>query len=599
MQNCITPKHCSFFACAGLVLALTGAGTQLPSQQRQKPPAGPQPLRNGTMLQAPAPVQTHPPGKGTVIGYIYWDTGRTSHSPANACSGLSIALSASYTKGTFTPLSGQPQLLGWIGQVANFGVCGYKISSLPTDTELRVQVSVNPATSFAPAVVPPTALQVRAHNSQCTHIQGLVPTVSELQGKWTSCNNTASNVNFALAPSSQLLGGASHGVLLHPTPAPVGPAPLSGGSKSPSLLLRPGEVSPGPALGGSASRTSTTPGGLKPGALPFSGAPRIIKGTKSKVAQAANQQLIIIAGQLQATNLAGEHTTASSTGTVASRLAAQPNTAIRMNTAYTPSNLLTAGQNTDCAQRTAQNGAPVIYSVSGKDHGSGIIYTPDPSGNPYLIIGCKFGAGGTATLGVNLDPNGAPAHTLNLHILSWSNFAIRASIDPATTHMFDWPFARLLVTVQQNGAHAITSNGTFYAARATVAVPSLPKSESLLYNQGSPYYLSPVSNYYGMNGTVAVMRQGLQANAIAGQDNYTLKLAPGFVIDSTETDLLVSSVDSNVTAKPAQVNGNTISVTYPVLSSGMGTSANYYSLYGLTIWVTGPKGIDPITGNPN
>ena len=60
------------------------------SPQRHQPPQGPQPLPPGT--RAPQPIM-QPSGTGTIEGFVYWDTGTFTHTPASSCTGLSLTVS--------------------------------------------------------------------------------------------------------------------------------------------------------------------------------------------------------------------------------------------------------------------------------------------------------------------------------------------------------------------------------------------------------------------------------------------------------------------------------------------------------------------------
>jgi hypothetical protein len=142
------------------------------------------------------------------------------------------------------------------------------------------------------------------------------------------------------------------------------------------------------------------------------------------------------------------------------------------------------------------------------------------------------------------------------------------------------------------GIRPIGQKGVPPGPSQTMSAAGGGKTSAPAPSTAQPYFLSPVSNYYGLNGTVAVMRQGLPG-PVAGQDQFTLQMAPGWVVESTQTDLLVSNTSADVTSKPASVSGNTITVTYPVLPYGSGNTTSYYSIYGLKIWVTGPVGVTP------
>jgi hypothetical protein len=376
-------------------------------------------------------------------------------------------------------------------------------------------------------------------------------------------------------------------------PGPVGLGSLNGAGRS--------GFTGGVKTGGAGGFT----GGVRPD-LPFAftGGVKVVAGKRLTSALAVNSSIIaVLRQQKQAQTLSGEHTLAS--GSISPILAANPsNLKVSAISSYTPSSLLTPQENAWCRQSEAQGGAPAIFRVAGKTKGQDVVYSPDPQANPYTIVGCGFGnstGGARLELGENTGtPIIKPLYKVNLVIQSWSDHQIVASLDPSTSHVPDWSGGVdvVYIAIQSANGRNAAGPGQFYAARQTVLLSNVPQNEASLYQQGSPYFLSPVSNYYGLSGTVGVMRQGLPANTVAGQDNFALQLAPGFIVNSTQTDLLVSNVSSNVTSQPATVNGNTITVTYPVLSSGSGNSANYYSIYGLKVWVTGPAGVLPIVPAP-
>lgn len=287
--------------------------------------------------------------------------------------------------------------------------------------------------------------------------------------------------------------------------------------------------------------------------------------------------------------------------TIASRVPTSPIIVPNVRIEYIPSDLLSQQENAWCEQQEAKGAAPAILRIDGKT--TGINYSPDPQTNPHKIVGCGFGNGGNVDLlllqmqnqqngwfGSNSQTNVA-LFTVKFTVQSWNDHEIVASVDPNTSGVPDWSGdLQLEVKTKLSG---YVNGGQFTALRKTQMLASIPQNESSLYQAGSPYFLSPVSNYYGLDGTVAVMREGL-SGPVAGQDQFTLKLAPGFVVDSTQTDLLVSDTNANVTSQPATVNGNTITVTYPVVSVQSGNSTVYYSIYGLKVWVTGPVGLNPL-----
>jgi len=289
---------------------------------------------------------------------------------------------------------------------------------------------------------------------------------------------------------------------------------------------------------------------------------------------------------------AGKTMAAPETG-ISSRLARAPRLESNLRVASVPSDLLSPKEKTECELQEAKGADPTILRVDGKTTAPN--YSPDPKTNPHTIVGCGFGNSGKVDLLLRAQEGqwGSIIYTVNFNIESWSDHEIVASVKPNTSGVPDWS-GDLVLEVKTTQSAAYWWAGQFTSAKQAVLLTSIPQKESALYQSGSPYFLSPVSNYYGLNSTVAVMRQGL-AGPVAGQDHFTLPLAPGFAIDSTQTDLLVSDANANVKSQPATVNGNTITVTYPVVSIQAGNSTAYYSIYGLKIWVIGPVGINPLT----
>ena len=423
--------------------------------------------------------------------------------------------------------------------------------------------------------------------------------------------------NGTLLNNQSSASSLTNGMLLHSvTPSPTATAPSNSqpGTPGQQMPSKPGgggnvELNPQPyppkagiaALSGGL-RTSTdpeSPSGSMPVLSPaLSGGLKVVSGKRVRNSLAATSSLVAVLRQQKQESVPPLQTLASRPQP---NLAAMPSDArlTAVSAPYVSSNLLTPKQNAWCKQSEAQGGAPAIFSVTGKLQGKGVVYSPDLQANPYTIVGCGFGnSSGTVQLDLESQPyqsgwSSYPAstvYTVNFTIQSWNDHVIVVSILPDTSGVPDWSSVALHVKTRLTGDAA---GGMFVAARQTVLLANIPQKQTLLYQTGSPYFLSPVSNYYGLNGTAAVMREGL-AGPVGGQDQFSLKLSPGFVVDSTQTDLLVANTASNVSSQPATVIGNTITVTYPVLEAGSGNSTNYYSIYGLKVWVTGPAGLAPL-----
>lgn len=427
------------------------------------------------------------------------------------------------------------------------------------------------------------------------------PTLIPLAPASTTSTNSSSAPGMLVPAVKPGTGAGAASSPASPTPGMLVPAVRSGAVANATSSGSTGAFTGGLTPAAAGGFTS----GVRPALLPaFTGGVRVITGRRIRVAQAQNSALIgLLHTQKQQVGPISPGQTLAS-GSLPPIYAKQPNVKLQRVSPYISSNLLTPQENAWCQQWEAQGGAPRIFSVAGKAHGQGVVYSPDPKANPYTLIGCGFGnKTGNATLQLGDDTGSAvskPLYTLTLTVQSWSDHQIVISLDPNTTHVPDWNGTNqaAYVSIQSPAGRNEAGPGQFYAARQTVPLSNVPQNEASLYQQGSPYLMSPVANYYGLNGTVGVMRQALPPNAVAAQDNFTLQLAPGFVVDSTQTDLLLANTSSNVTSQPATVNGNNITVTYPVLSVGSGNSTNYYSIYGLKVWVTGPAGVPPVVPAP-
>lgn len=531
--------------------------------------------------------------------------------------------------------------------------CAYSYSNAPLGQNLYVKLNLTQQVgTLTPAEVgqDPAVGPIQFSNAPCGTLPPLTKaTIADLTGNWGSCENVAYDVNLPLVKTAQLTALSSSagsggnqsgtpGALVQTNPGPqntpvlVSPGPQQrpmlsqtgsngtllnnqSSASSPSRGMLVPAVTPQPIQRSSNSQ-STTPGQLsaaKPASgvagatLPaaFTGGVRVVSGRRVRTTMAQNSALTVsLRGQRQASFSSG-HTFAS--GSLPTLAALPSNARMTVTEDYVPSNLLSPKQNAWCKQSERQGGAPVIFSVAGKLQSQGVVYSPDPQANPYTIVGCGFG-NGSGTLQLELlqsqsDSSGwgnsqstqnVTVYTVQFTIQSWSDHEIVASVLPDTSGVPDWPWVGLQVKARLAG---YASGGQFVASRQTVLLADIPQNQASLYQAGSPYFLSPASNYYGLNGTVAVMRQGL-AGPVAGQDQFSLKLAPGFVVDSTQTDLLVATTSSSVTSQPATVNGNTVTVTYPVLTAVSGNLTSYYSIYGLKVWVTGPAGVTPLMTKP-
>ena len=200
-----------------------------PAPQRHQPPHGPQPLPPGT--RAPQPIMQSP-GAGTIEGFVYWDTGTFTHTPASSCAGLSLTVSVANGlggpfKGGFTPLPTVSNNFKYVGQVKAFlhggkmltyDVCTYAYDHLPVGPQLKVEIGTGVVRAFWPIPAPQPSIlgPITIINGKCNMLpHTTTPTLSNLTAQWSSCQNMAMDVNFVLHDSkimqiqSANVGGSS------------------------------------------------------------------------------------------------------------------------------------------------------------------------------------------------------------------------------------------------------------------------------------------------------------------------------------------------------------------------------------------------------
>lgn len=617
---------------AACILCAAGAFVTAQSAQAQSSPL---PSRTGLATRAPRALQKP---DGNVSGYVFWDEERVAYNPSVPCQDLQVEIDAITGAGLQkVATSTQFQFTQSQRPQHGLGLCGYSLHQMPEGVALQVEVIVGSPFASRVGVTGPfgaTGGLIKIPGGQCSNPSSGTTSSTYLQSGWVGCGENASNVNFELVPRNAMATlprqnitllqqgtVGSQPMLLRPDSQPGTPAPSNGmlvpavrpaaGAQTSASTdggftggVRPGNT----ALNNTqpiAGSTSTLSGGSAPsaliGLLRKQGSLKIVAGQRTHYALATSQMRISQLRQQRGGGQISAGHTMAAPGNMASRVATSPVIARNLKIAYIPSDLLSPQENADCEKQEAQGAPPAILRIDGKTTAPS--YSPDPKTNPHTIVGCGFGNGGTVSLlllqeqsqnngwfNSNSQTN-VTLYTVKFNIQSWTDHQIVASVDPNTSGVPDWSNDLELEVKTKLSGYAYA--GQFTALRQPVLLANIPQNDSSLYQSGSPYFLSPVSNYYGLTGTVAVMRQGL-TGPVAGQDQFTLKLTPGFAVESTQTDLLISDTNANVSSQPATVNGNTITVTYPVVSVQSGNSTVYYSIYGLKIWVSGPVGINPL-----
>ncbi|HKI24875.1 MAG TPA: hypothetical protein VKA07_01040 [Candidatus Sulfotelmatobacter sp.] len=265
-----------------------------------------------------------------------------------------------------------------------------------------------------------------------------------------------------------------------------------------------------------------------------------------------------------------------------------------------------------------------ILTVSGSQ--STVTFTPIDQYNLYTITGCSFG---------NPDSKDKVylygANNLNVDFLIqfWSDNSIAVCLNPGLAGLPD--LNKLTLVVQRgDGQQAQKGGFSFYAARQTVQLSAIPSSWVTLaaLGSGSTYgnktmdaqYSSPPTSSPGPGAGTAYVSRSFNGAKFdpTGQNpdfyNFT-HLAPGFTTDSMQLITYPQNCPYVVTYKQdfgtwhaywGTDNPNNI---YIFLSDTTCSGVlpptpwiNYQnstgSYYALKVWVNGPLGIDPITGQP-
>jgi hypothetical protein len=268
-----------------------------------------------------------------------------------------------------------------------------------------------------------------------------------------------------------------------------------------------------------------------------------------------------------------------------------------------------------------------ILSVSGSADPA--TFTPIEQYDLYTITGCSFGN----TSG-KVSIYGTGAFQQNFIVKFWSENSIVVSLDSNLSGLPD--FDNITLVVQRNDNLQTQKPGfKFYAARQTVPLKMIPSSwVRLMYFPFSVRYSSPPSDepVPGPNaGSAYVSRyaDGIKYDPSAPEDCLTSKaycplnvdyydfsqLAPGWTTDSFQVTTYPQSCPFTVTYRedfgtwnwdwaennPNNIRGYLSDTTCSGFFAGMPLK-NYRnwtgSYYALQVWVSGPRGLDPLTNQP-
>lgn len=245
----------------------------------------------------------------------------------------------------------------------------------------------------------------------------------------------------------------------------------------------------------------------------------------------------------------------------------------------------------------------ILRRVDGQTSPAQWIFTPDSNHIKYRLDGCNFG---TNLAAVYLRPPGGRTFlpsmnkAITLQIESAGKNSVLVSLDPGLSGYLDTVAE---VVVVDKDREWVAAQVQFRAKRVTSVLSGIGTSAANLSPAGQPYLANPMSDFYGLNASVGVARQSASP-LIAGQDTISLTLANDFAIEGAQIQYLVygggggTSVSNGTPSQNPTIQGSKIIINWPISSVTLSGQSQpiYYSVYGLNISVSGPVGLDPITG---
>ena len=249
---------------------------------------------------------------------------------------------------------------------------------------------------------------------------------------------------------------------------------------------------------------------------------------------------------------------------------------------------------------------PTILTVNGQAKGT--VFSPDPQFNLYTITGCMFGD----VQGQSYIYGAFAAGQVALQIEFWSDTHIVAKVNPQVTGELDQ--ANVTLVVVPSGASQVQKPGfKFYAMRETTLLTKIPAgavSFAPLTDTGGrsvpSAIASPGDGTYGFGGMSASVVRFAHFVFPGGQDLFDFgKLRPGFTTENMQlqTWTLPSTGGDSYQVQGAwnaEWVGDNIRVSFQMQHyhesaglSGGGDIDVSESHYGLSVWVSGPKGVSP------
>jgi hypothetical protein len=648
-------------------------GITAPGPQAHRPPSGRPQQAPGT--SAPPPVNGLVVGQGAIVGYVYWDSKSITHTPANSCTGLGATVSVG------TPPKGSPTFeqfksLGtyhnftYLGNVGTFAVCQYSVQQVPLGQDLQVLINFKPA--FTPQVlasVPPTANDpngpIKISGGSCNKLPPAVPNTSVLSSGWWTCGNNAYNVNFVLQPvnAGNMMSGGNQITIMSGAPQgaansgqnQTNPGMLSGSNQSRGMLAP--AVTPSPAQMSASNSPNTaqsnrlgSPAGNARVASTLTAAKQSSKINNPKAG--LQNSAIIAVLQTQSQNAAAEASamklglrspgvqtgsapsqTMAATGMGARGTAPAPNqnSALVSSMNHQVLGAALPAQFNTLALTCSHDPSMRALTVNGGP--TPAIFTPDPKYNFYTITGCSFGSPGTNSKAYIYYQG---TFREDFQIQQWTDNFIQLSLDQNISGVDDQNNVTLVIQ-RDDGKQWTKNSYRFYAARQTVLLSSIPRSDFSLnkfrpdnaaIGGWTPTYTSASSpsvipNLPGLSAEVHWdITRDPNGAPLGGQDNYDFShLHSTFTLDSTSMEWRdLSCTDPNANQFAASKNnwsidwygnsgvqvswqGQVCNNTWRSCGTGWPVKSDCFELapesnYGVNVWVSGPRGLDPWTGKP-
>jgi hypothetical protein len=636
-------------------------------------PAAPAPNRTITAPGLQRPPVDHPGNAaGTIEGFVYWDASHFSHVPAGSCSGLAVTVSVGSSSGgpltAYTPLGTLSNNFKYVGQVKEFlaggkvnvyDVCTYGYDQVPVGPDLQVKLTVTQPGAFSPVAVPQVATlgPIKIINGQCNMLPRVAnPTASDLFAHWSSCQNMAYDVNFAMhmAPRNPNAdgGGGSITVFSGSPQGMLSGAPQQGMLASGTTQSgRPPAVQPSSSAGVSERAPTARRHVVAALSAPKQG-PKItnpkaashdatIIAVLSKQSQAAAREAADMKLGIRPLGVqvgGGPSQTMKSTGAGGVSMTTQPvvsgaagNKGASPAHPYLGVSGVLPPQYHNLAVTCSHDPSLRVLTVSGGP--APAIFTPDPQYNFYTLTGCSFGSLGTNSK-VYLYYQGT--FRKDFQIQEWTDNWIKVSLDPNISGVDDQNNVTLVLQ-RDDGKQWSKSGYKFYAARQTVLLARIPRAHFSLdrlrpdnavaqnwkVSYTSPSSPSVVPNLAGPSAEVHWdITRDPNGRLVGGNDLYDFgQLHSTFVLDSTSLkwlDLACTGPDYQLAASSdnwaidwygdtgirVTWQGQVCKPTPGSCGGGWPVHTDCFegepeSNYGINVWVTGPRGLDPWTGKPS